>query len=81
MSALAAFDVTVTFCFTPGSSGLRDDHTSPPRRIRLAPPFSVSHTGLVIGIAWKLARTVPSSRLASVVVSVSSNVNRRLLGT
>jgi beta-xylosidase len=33
MSALASFDVTVTFCFTPGSCGVRDDHTSPPRSI------------------------------------------------
>jgi len=30
MSALSAFDVTVTFCFTPDSRGLRPDHTSPP---------------------------------------------------
>lgn len=30
MRALERFDVTVTFCFTPGSRGLRDDHTSPP---------------------------------------------------
>jgi beta-xylosidase len=33
MKALEPFDVTVTFCFTPGSSGLRDDHTSPPRDV------------------------------------------------
>jgi beta-xylosidase len=33
MRALERFDVTVTFCFTPGSCGLRDDHTSPPRRV------------------------------------------------
>ena len=31
MKALEGFDVTVTFCFTPGSRGLRDDHTSPPQ--------------------------------------------------
>jgi beta-xylosidase len=31
MRALARFDVTLTFCFTPGSRGLRDDHTSPPK--------------------------------------------------
>lgn len=30
MSALAPFDVCATLCFTPGSRGLRDDHTSPP---------------------------------------------------
>jgi beta-xylosidase len=32
MKALEEFDVTLTYCFTPGSCGLRDDHTSPPRR-------------------------------------------------
>jgi beta-xylosidase len=33
MKALERFEVTVTFCFTPGSRGIRDDHTSPPRHI------------------------------------------------
>jgi beta-xylosidase len=33
MKALEPFDVTVTFCFTPGSRGVRDDHTSPPRSV------------------------------------------------
>lgn len=31
MRALERFRVTATFCFTPGSRGLRDDHTSPPQ--------------------------------------------------
>jgi beta-xylosidase len=31
MQALAAFDVTLTFCFTPESEGLEPHHTSPPR--------------------------------------------------
>ncbi|HYW09798.1 MAG TPA: hypothetical protein VE913_22735 [Longimicrobium sp.] len=31
MAALEPFNVCVTLCFTPGSRGLRDDHTSPPR--------------------------------------------------
>ena len=31
MRALDPFDLTVTFCFTPDSHGLRPDHTSPPR--------------------------------------------------
>lgn len=30
MSALAPFEVCATLCFTPGSRGIRDDHTSPP---------------------------------------------------
>jgi beta-xylosidase len=31
MRALEPFDVTLTFCFTPESEGLRPHHTSPPR--------------------------------------------------
>jgi beta-xylosidase len=31
MKALEEFEVTVTFCFTPGSRGKRDHHTSPPQ--------------------------------------------------
>ncbi len=31
MHALERFQVTVTLCFTPGSRGQRDDHTSPPQ--------------------------------------------------
>ncbi|HVW27144.1 MAG TPA: glycosyl hydrolase [Polyangiaceae bacterium] len=33
MRALSEFDVTLTFCFTPGSRGIRDHHTSPPLRV------------------------------------------------
>jgi beta-xylosidase len=31
MRALEPFDVTLTFCFTPETSGVRPHHTSPPR--------------------------------------------------
>jgi beta-xylosidase len=31
MRALEPFDVTITFCFTPESRGMRPHHTSPPR--------------------------------------------------
>jgi beta-xylosidase len=31
MRALSDFEVTLTFCFTPESRGLRPHHTSPPR--------------------------------------------------
>jgi beta-xylosidase len=31
MSKLDAFDVTVTFCFTPEAAGIHPHHTSPPR--------------------------------------------------
>jgi beta-xylosidase len=37
MRALEPFDVTVTFCFTPESHGVRPHHTSPPRDVR---PFA-----------------------------------------
>ncbi|HEY3359637.1 MAG TPA: glycosyl hydrolase [Polyangia bacterium] len=33
MAALADFDVTLTYCFTPESAGIRPHHTSPPRRV------------------------------------------------
>lgn len=33
MKALESFDVTVTFCFTPESAGIRPHHTSPPQRV------------------------------------------------
>lgn len=33
MEALAGFELTVTFCFTPETHGIAPDHTSPPRRI------------------------------------------------
>jgi beta-xylosidase len=33
MKALEPFDVTVTYCFTPGFRGLRDHYTSPPQVI------------------------------------------------
>jgi beta-xylosidase len=33
MCALDDFDVTLTYCFTPGSRGLRDHYTSPPEKI------------------------------------------------
>jgi beta-xylosidase len=33
MRALDEFDVTVTFCFTPESCGLRPHHASPPREV------------------------------------------------
>ncbi len=36
MRALEPFDVTVTFCFTPESAGIRPHHTSPPRNAALA---------------------------------------------
>jgi beta-xylosidase len=34
MRSLDGFDLTVTFCFTPGSRGVRDHHTSPPVDVR-----------------------------------------------
>ncbi|MBL9028740.1 MAG: hypothetical protein JNL21_41490 [Myxococcales bacterium] len=34
MRALDGFDLTVTFCFMPGSRGVRADHTSPPLDVR-----------------------------------------------
>lgn len=33
MKALEPFDVTLTFCFTPESAGLRPHYTSPPKDV------------------------------------------------
>jgi beta-xylosidase len=33
MAALDEFDITLTFCFTPESCGIRPHHTSPPRSV------------------------------------------------
>jgi beta-xylosidase len=33
MKALEKFDVTITYCFTPESCGIRPHHTSPPQRV------------------------------------------------
>ena len=32
MKALDGFDITLTYCFTPGSRGVTDHHTSPPQQ-------------------------------------------------
>jgi beta-xylosidase len=39
MEALAEFDVTVTFCFTPEHLGIEPHHTSPPRDIEAYAEF------------------------------------------
>jgi beta-xylosidase len=33
MRALDSFDVTLTFCFTPESAGIKPHHTSPPKNV------------------------------------------------
>jgi beta-xylosidase len=45
MRALEPFDVTVTFCFTPESAGVRPHHTSPPRNIESFVDFCVEMIG------------------------------------
>jgi beta-xylosidase len=44
MGALEEFSVTVTFCFTPESCGLRPHHTSPPRDIAQFAEFCAQMT-------------------------------------
>jgi beta-xylosidase len=41
MKALEEFDVTLTFCFTPESSGVQPHHTSPPLRLEEYADFCV----------------------------------------
>ena len=44
VSSLDAFDLTVTFCFTPESHGLKPHHTSPPRDITAFADFCATMT-------------------------------------
>jgi beta-xylosidase len=44
MRALEPFEVTVTFCFTPESRGIRPHHTSPPRHAEEFAEFCASMT-------------------------------------
>jgi len=44
MRALEDFDVTLTFCFTPESRGIRQHHTSPPARVEEFADFCAEMT-------------------------------------
>ncbi|HEV7923371.1 MAG TPA: beta-xylosidase [Thermoanaerobaculia bacterium] len=44
MQALAEFDVTITYCYTPEEAGLRPHHTSPPRSIEQFAEFCATMT-------------------------------------
>jgi beta-xylosidase len=44
MSALSEFDVTLTYCFTPESCGMRAHHTSPPQRVEEFAEFCATMT-------------------------------------
>jgi beta-xylosidase len=44
MTALEPFELTVTFCFTPESHGLKPHHTSPPREIAAFADFCAAMT-------------------------------------
>lgn len=44
MKALDEFDVTLTFCYTPPSCGIKPHHTSPPERIEEFAEFCVRMT-------------------------------------
>jgi beta-xylosidase len=44
MLALDPFEVTLTYCFTPETEGLRPDHTSPPRQVEQFADFCARMT-------------------------------------
>ncbi|HEY8430061.1 MAG TPA: beta-xylosidase, partial [Sandaracinaceae bacterium] len=44
MKALDGFDVTITYCFTPPSRGVRECHTSPPQVIEEFADFCAQMT-------------------------------------
>src|SRR4051794_8082307 len=51
MEALADFDVTLTFCFTPEHRGLAPHHTSPPRETEEFAAFCAAMTERYVGSA------------------------------
>ena len=59
MTALAEFDVTLTFCFTPEHRGLSPHHTSPPKDLCEYADFCVR---MVRRYAPKLASSLPAAR-------------------
>jgi beta-xylosidase len=44
MSALEEFEITLTYCFTPESHGVRSHHTSPPRELEAFADFCAAMT-------------------------------------
>src|SRR5436853_2106643 len=44
MRTLEPFDLTVTFCFTPESHGVKPHHTSPPRDVNAFADFCAAMT-------------------------------------
>jgi len=57
MGALAEFQVTVTFCFTPAHLGVEPHHTSPPRRIEDFAEFCAAMVHRYAGAAGPVALT------------------------
>ena len=55
MEALADFDVTVTFCFTPEHEGIAPHHTSPHREPQAFADFC----------AWMIQRYAPAKTTVS----------------
>ena len=58
MEALADFEVTVTFCFTPAHLGIEPHHTSPARDPRAFADFC----------AWMIDRYAPAKASASAML-------------
>ncbi|WP_437935724.1 glycosyl hydrolase [Sorangium sp. So ce341] len=49
MRAIEAFDVTLTYCFTPEHAGVRPHHTSPPQRLEEFAEFCARMTRRYVG--------------------------------
>jgi beta-xylosidase len=63
MDALAEFDVTVTFCFTPEHCGIAPHHTSAPKDPRAFADFCAHMLDRYAGLYWaqpKLPQTEPA---------------------
>ena len=62
MDALAEFDVTLTFCFTPEHLGVEPHHTSPAREPQRFADFC----------AWAVDRYAPARRPAMTVAAAGA---------
>jgi beta-xylosidase len=68
MGALEEFEVTVTFCFTPESRGIRPDHTSPPRDVAEFADFCARMTRrYAANGAGSQARVLPNAFERSII--------------
>jgi len=68
MEALADFDVTVTFCFTPEHRGIAPHHTSPPQ-------VAAEYAEFCAAMVRRYAPTMPVSNVKQPLVAAIREVS------